>query len=150
MTERRERGEGSIYRPKYKDAASGQTRESAIFWISYYRNATKIRESSKSDRRADAAKLLKQRLVDVAQGKRTGPEINRTTFEDLARGVEDDYVVNGRRSVKRLRESLAQRLGLGLPITKLSAEAPPEAKRARCTRGAAGNRSASAAKAGAP
>ncbi len=33
---------GSIYRPKYKDKKTGKVKQSAVWWICYYRNGVKI------------------------------------------------------------------------------------------------------------
>ena len=70
-----------------------------------------MRESSKSDRKADAARLLRGRLAALAAGRPTGPAVERTTYDDMAKMLEDSFVVNDRRSLKRLKGALAH-LGL--------------------------------------
>ena len=49
---------GSIYRPKYKDR-HGETRESAVWWISYYTHGRQIRESTETADYGDAKEKLK-------------------------------------------------------------------------------------------
>ena len=56
-----------------------------IRWIKYYdRDGRVRRESSHSERATEAARLLRQRLGEVASGRRLGSDVERTTFEDLA------------------------------------------------------------------
>jgi len=62
----------------------------------------------------DAVRLLKRRLGETGRGKVIGPDVERTTFEDLAGMLLNDYRANGRRSLDRaevsvqhLRERLA-------------------------------------------
>lgn len=76
------------------------------WWISYYQSGKRKRESSGSTRKGDATALLRQRLAEMGQGRWIGSSAERVTFDDLARIIEDDYVVQGRKSVRRLRTSL--------------------------------------------
>lgn len=103
---RRGRGEGRVYRPTYIDKASGERRESAVWWIAYSRGGQKLRESSKSEKRGAAVELLRDRLSAIDQGRPVGPDVDKTTFGDLARLLEDSFIVNGRKSLKRLRGAL--------------------------------------------
>jgi integrase len=95
---RRSSGVGSVYRPKYLDPKTGERKESAVWWVAYYVRGRKVRESSKSTVRAEAARLLKDRLGKVADGKPVGPEVAKTTLADLKRMLENDYQANGRRA----------------------------------------------------
>lgn len=47
-------------------------------------------------------KLLKRRLGEIGQGRLVGPDIERTTFEDLVEMLTDDYKANQRRSFNRV------------------------------------------------
>jgi len=103
----KERGLGSIYRPKYKNPG-GALIESGVWWIRYSYRGTVHRESSKSRSKADAVRLLKKRQGDMAAGRAGGPDIEKTTFDDLAKLILTDYEVNGRPSIKRLSFSISQ------------------------------------------
>jgi hypothetical protein len=94
------RGAGSIYR------------RGSVWWLKYYdRDGRPRRESSRSESKADAEKVLRLRLGDVASGKRLiGSDLERTTFEDLAGIIRDDYRAENRRSAHRLEIGL-KRLG---------------------------------------
>jgi integrase len=92
------RGDGGIF---YQKA-------SRFVWIRYWRGGKQIRESSQSTSVAEARKLLRMRVGDKARGH---PDLaraaQRTTFEQLAALIVDDYAANQRRSAKRLQFSLA-------------------------------------------
>jgi hypothetical protein len=58
---------GSIYKRKWKNK-EGTIRESAVWWIKYYRNGCPMRESTETDKESEAKKLLKLREGDIARG----------------------------------------------------------------------------------
>jgi integrase len=107
---KRSRGEGRLFRPSYT-TATGERKRTATWWIQYHRNGSKVRESSKSERKQDAARLLRDRLAALAAGRPTGPVVERTTYDDMAKILEDSFVVNGRRSLKRLKGALVHLAG---------------------------------------
>jgi len=72
----RKRGSGTVYR-------RGQ-----IWWIQYFVRGLIVPESSGSTEKADAENLLKQRIGEVAAGRRVGPE--RATIADLCALVVED------------------------------------------------------------
>jgi integrase len=67
-------------------------------------------ESANTTSRRAAETLLARRQAECELGVFVAPAARRTTFEDLARIIRDDYAVNGRRSARRLGQCLA-RLG---------------------------------------
>jgi integrase len=78
------------------------------FGGSSFTTAQDVRAASRrSQRPGDAAKLLRKRLGEVASGKRLiGSNLERTTFEDLAGMIRDDYRAENRRSTHRLEIGL--------------------------------------------
>jgi hypothetical protein len=51
-------------------------------------------------------RLLKQRIDEIGRGRLIGPDIEKTTFTDLASMLRNDYAANARRSAKRVEISL--------------------------------------------
>jgi integrase len=100
------RGLGRIFQPRYRDR-DGAVRRSAVWWIQYSHRGETHRESSRSTDRADAVRLLRRRMGEIGQGRRIAPSVERTTFEDLAELLLEDYRANGRRSLRRAEQSLA-------------------------------------------
>jgi integrase len=99
------RGLGFVFQTKYRDAKTGETKTGATWSISYSVRGVRRRESVHSTNRADAVRLLKTRISEVAQGRPTGSQVERTTLADLLGMVEADYVANGRRTSRRVRDS---------------------------------------------
>jgi integrase len=96
---------GRVYQPWYRDRKTGERRYSPTWWIAYSFRGRKIRECSHSHRRQDAVNLLRKRIGEITQG-RIGPQLERTSFEDLAKIIEIDYDLNARRSKARMMTSL--------------------------------------------
>jgi hypothetical protein len=92
--QRRSRGLGWVYRRGH------------IWWIQYSVRGKVYRETSGSTKQADATKLLKKRLGAAGLGKPVGPDLERTTFEDLARMLTSDYRVNNRKSLETAQGSV--------------------------------------------
>jgi len=91
-----------------KNRGTGEIfRRGNIWWISYHVAGKRFRESSKSDLRKKAVKLLRLRTGWVAQGHQPMPDTSRTTFEDLKDGLLDDYRMNRRKSLDRAEISMA-------------------------------------------
>jgi integrase len=84
------RGTGEIYR------------RGNVWWVSYHVNGKRHRESSKSDVRKDAVRLLRLRTGWVAQGHEVAPDTSKTTFADLKEMLLNDYRTNGRKSLDRM------------------------------------------------
>lgn len=76
-----------------------------VWWIDYGFRGDRHRESSGSTRKKDAVALLRQRMEEMGRG---GPRVHEedVTFEDLAKLIETDYEVEGRRSLPNLRTAL--------------------------------------------
>ncbi len=96
------RGMGFCFQPGYRDKATGQKKNVAVWWISYSVHGKRHKESSKSTNRADAVRLLKKRIGEVQAGKAVGNAVERTTLNDLIGMVEADYAANARRSADRI------------------------------------------------
>jgi integrase len=88
------------------DRATGEQRRASIWWIQYSVRGKRYRESSGSSNRVEAVKLLKRRFGEVSEGRSIGHDIEKTTFENLSRILLDDYVVNARQSVRRVKGAL--------------------------------------------
>lgn len=86
----RPRGTGSVYRQK----------ESAVWWIKYYRNGKPYRESTHTQDEGKAKDFLKQRLAEITTGAFVGPRTERIRVDELAEDFLRDYRINGRKSLR--------------------------------------------------
>jgi integrase len=112
---------GSFYKPKWKDK-DGTVRESAVWWIKYYRAGKPYRESTKSTKESDARRLLKKREGEISEGKLPGIYFDKVRWDGLA----EDYLVNarlqGRKSVDRAEIALKHLEGHfgGMRVTEIT------------------------------
>lgn len=100
------RGDGFVYQPTYIDKRTGERKTVSSWWVQYFVKGTRFRESSNSWSRPEAEAFLQQRLKAAAQGNPVGPRAGKTTFEDLAKILLDDYRANGRRSAVRVEDAV--------------------------------------------
>ena len=102
----RPRGGGSVFRSKWKDKKSGELRQSRFWSIRYFVNGKMFNESSGSKLKRDAERMLRGRLDEVSAGNPDPSASASTTFEELARLLVNDYVVNDRKSTVRVERSI--------------------------------------------
>ena len=72
-----------------------------MYWIKYYRNGKPFSESSRSDKKVVAERLLKKREGEIGQGKLPGIYYDRVKFDELAEDFLTDYRINKKRTLKR-------------------------------------------------
>ena len=77
------------------------------WWIRYSFRGRRIRESSHSENRVDAARLLRKRLSEIERGLLPGNKAEKLTFDDLAAIVRNDYIANKRKSIVHLELHLS-------------------------------------------
>lgn len=95
---------GAVYQPNYRDR-HGQLQKSTVWWIRYSHNGKQQRESSKSEVRREAVNLLKLRLGQAGAGRPITSAIRRTTLDDLAELVFEDYLKNQYDSLARQEDA---------------------------------------------
>src|SRR5262245_33849112 len=101
---KRTRGVGRIFRQRYRDRKNGGWKFTETFYIEYWLAGKMYREATHSTRQSDALDLLNQRRGEHALGQFVEPRAQRTTLDDLLQVVDTDYTVNGKRSLRRMRE----------------------------------------------
>src|SRR5712692_6546208 len=77
-----------------------------IWWIRYCRNGQLFRESSHSEKEAEAKKLLKKRLGEIALGRFAGPKAEKVTFAELAEDFRTDYRIKDRDKQEKIQFKL--------------------------------------------
>jgi integrase len=85
--------------PKYKHGSGSLYQRNKTWWVSYYVENHRVRESTHSTDKAAARQLLQQRLGQIADGRFVGPAADHVRIEELAELVLLDYRVNGKRSL---------------------------------------------------
>jgi integrase len=92
---RANKGQGCIYQ------------RGKLWWISFSHRCEKQFESSRSEKRSDAVKLLRKRLSEI-DGGRFAPAARVTTVSTILDLVVADYKAQGRRSLPRCQLSVKQ------------------------------------------
>lgn len=77
-----------------------------VYWIQYYGHGRQFRESSHSQKEADAKRLLKKREGHISEGKLPGIYFDRVRFDELADDLLRDYRVNQKKSIERVTISV--------------------------------------------
>ncbi len=62
-----------------------------IWWIQFFAHGRQVRESSRSDRRPVAERLLRQRLGEAAAGIASPPRAARISYEEIRDALFVDY-----------------------------------------------------------
>jgi hypothetical protein len=102
---------GMLYRRKKRDSFTQNLVEFGPWWIKYYRQGRPFYESTETEDKTEARRKLKKREGEVALGLHQGPQVERTKFEDLVNEIQQDYMMNERKTVRRLHEYLAHLSG---------------------------------------
>ncbi|HXG71783.1 MAG TPA: tyrosine-type recombinase/integrase [Gemmatimonadaceae bacterium] len=114
-----------------------------IWWFRYYRNGRRFEESSHSEHKGDASRLMKQREGDIAKGVPINAAIGRLRFEDAAAAVAQDYAMNGRDTTKDVTRRIRMHLQPFFGGRRMSAISTAEITAYVVTRQAAGAANAS-------
>jgi len=101
----RTRGMGRTYRPRFRSRKTGEMTEIETWWIRYSHRGVEYRESSHSDKESDAVTLLRKRNGEMGKG-RVMVDVEKTTFEDMAEMVVNDYKQNGLKSLNRVEDAI--------------------------------------------
>lgn len=83
-------------------------RRGSVWWIRYYRNGRRFEETSGSEHRDDAKRLLKLREGEIAKGIPVSAKIGQLRFDQAAKDLLTDYDINGKRSAKNLRTTVIE------------------------------------------
>jgi len=80
---------GNVYQPKLKNGEP-----CSVWWVSYYVNGKRIKESSHSTKESDAKTLLKEREGRVVRGEPVVARVDRITYETCRAALEAHYQAN--------------------------------------------------------
>ena len=94
------RGQGRVFRPKARG------RETRLWWMDYSLHGRRHREPTGTASKADALRLLREKITARESGKVVGRP-DRVTFAQLRALTERQYVLDGRRSLARLQQAFS-------------------------------------------
>lgn len=79
-------------------------RRGRIWWIKYYRAGRPFRESSNSEMKTEALRLLRSREGQIVEGRFPGIRFQKVTFEEIAALYVRDYEINKKKSLIRAKQ----------------------------------------------
>ena len=94
---KRPKGTGSIYKRP----------DSPVWWLKYSRHGKAYRESTRTDDRRKAEKMLRSRLAEITTGTFAGPQAERVRVQELADDLIREYRINARKSLEDLQTRLS-------------------------------------------
>jgi hypothetical protein len=100
---------GSVYQRK-KKLPDGTQQVLPTWWVKYHKNGKVFRESSGSEKRADAERLLKKRAGEIVTGKFLGLASERIAMAELFEDVVEDYQSSERATLGDLKSRLKNHL----------------------------------------
>src|SRR5262245_27384940 len=77
-----------------------------IWWIAYYVQGRERRETAKSERVADARRLLRERLKQIHGNRYIGPQEERLTVDAILNGLLVHLETKGAKTVEGLKSHL--------------------------------------------
>ncbi len=90
---KRPKGTGSVYKRP----------DSPVWWLKYSRHGKAYRESTRTDDRRKAEKMLRSRLAEIITGTFAGPQAERVRVQELADDLIREYRINARKSLEDLQ-----------------------------------------------
>jgi integrase len=96
---KRQRGTGSVVKLKYKHHKTGKKVESHYYYIFYYHNGRLVRESSESESKMVAEKLLQRRMGEAGLGMAPAQEVANVKYEDVRNALLAEYKNRGKGSI---------------------------------------------------
>jgi integrase len=97
--------------PKYKHGNGSVFLRGKTYWLSYYVNNTRVRESAGTNDKTEARRKLQEKIGQRAEG-RLVVGADKVSFEDMAEDFLNDYRTNGRKSLdvaqRRVKKHLAR------------------------------------------
>jgi hypothetical protein len=104
------RGQGSLYKPSYRDKKTGERKVSAVWWMKYYVNGLPVRESTDTTNDRDANARLNDKLGKAERGEAV-LGAKHVTLDRLVDLLKDNYRTDGNRSWRRAEQAVAHLTG---------------------------------------
>src|SRR5262245_33600487 len=90
--------------PKYRRGSGSIYKKRSVYYIAYYTlDGKQVCESAKTKDKAEARKLLQTRVGQLAEGRYTGPSVERVTVDELMQDFLTEYEINARKSLRMVR-----------------------------------------------
>ena len=109
---KRQRGSGSVCKLKFKDRRTGKKTESRYYYILYYDKGKLVRESSESESKMVAEKLLQRRMGEAGLGIAPAQQVANVKYENVRDALLAEYKNRGKGSIYKRRDGTEMISGL--------------------------------------
>jgi integrase len=99
-----------LWQPEYRDKKTGEVRQSAVWWMTYWVRGERRRESTGMVDYDSAYRVLQAKKLEVAQDLNYSVEPGRLPISKLLDLVIDDYTRQGRHSLPSVKSLINGRL----------------------------------------
>jgi len=96
--------------PKYRRGSGSVYRRGGTYWLKYYVGGKPVYESAKTSDRKEARDQLKVKQGQLAEGRYVGPAADRTTWNNLAALVLEDYRINAKKTLRDAKHRIEKYL----------------------------------------
>ncbi len=112
-------------------------RRKSVYWVKYYRNGKSYYESSRSDKKEVAKKLLQKREGEIAKGELPGIRFDKIRFDELAEDFLTEYRINRKKTLVKAACSvrLLKEVFGGMRVTEITTAKVKEYVDSRMTEG---------------
>jgi hypothetical protein len=106
---------GTLYRPTYR-APDGTLKRQAIWWMRYFVNGRRVRESTGTRSRKEAERILAARIGRIVEGRPIPPRLDKITYDEVTGDLRRRNRTTGCRGPRRRREAdpVARRVPQGV------------------------------------
>jgi hypothetical protein len=101
---------GTLYRPTYR-APDGTLKRQAIWWMQYFVNGRRVRESTGTRSRKEAERILAARIGRIVEGRPIPPRLDKITYDEVAGDLRRHYRTTGCRDLAEGEKRHAANLG---------------------------------------
>ena len=97
-------------------------RRNSIYWIKFFRRGKPYHESSRSDKKEVAKRLLQKREGEISKGQLPGICFDRVPFSELAEDFLTDYRINKKKTLNKAERCARYLKGFfeGLRVTEIT------------------------------
>lgn len=104
---RQARGDGSIFQKRYTDKKTGKTKKTSMLYMKFYIGGKPTVEPTGTTKHAEAKKILRRKLGEIAGGRYIPADVDKTTFAQIKDMLLDHYRANERKSLDRIEDAVA-------------------------------------------
>ncbi len=94
------------FQKRYTDKKTGKTKKTLMLYMKFYIGGKPTVEPTGTTKHAEAKKILRRKLGEIASGRYIPADVDKTTFEQIKDMLLDHYRANERKSLDRVQDAV--------------------------------------------